>query len=183
MTTLWRILKYTPAVVTGLLFVAWVTSVYYAIGFVSTNPATSDLGTAVMERGDIFVRLDNRLFSSVKFVIENPRLYEKGPRRQEEIFGTLLFVDNGDGGPWQHIQTNLGRYAVRIPFLLLITAMLPLAIGPFISYRFRLWHYFAFIAILSLELAYYLQWQSWTPKPTSDDPFAGRIKMINSDRG
>jgi hypothetical protein len=47
---------------------------------------------------------------------------------------------------------------VFVPIPLLITALLPLAIGPFISFRFRLWHYLAYTALVAVELAYYLRW-------------------------
>jgi hypothetical protein len=46
-----------------------------------------------------------------------------------------------------------------IPLPWVMTPMLPLAIGPFISFRFRLWHYLAFTTLVAVELAYYLRWQ------------------------
>jgi len=46
---------------------------------------------------------------------------------------------------------------VPVPFL--ITILLPLAIGPFISFRFRLWHYLAYTALVAVQLAYYSRWQ------------------------
>ena len=44
-----------------------------------------------------------------------------------------------------------------MPFLLLMSLVLPLAIGPFIAFRFRLWHYLAYTATVAVELAYYLR--------------------------
>ena len=43
--------------------------------------------------------------------------------------------------------------------LLFVAVMLLLAIGPFLSFRFRLWHYLAYTALVAVELAYYLRWQ------------------------
>jgi hypothetical protein len=48
---------------------------------------------------------------------------------------------------------------LTVPIAWPITALLPFAIGPFISYRFRLWHYLAYTALVAVELAYYLRWQ------------------------
>jgi predicted DNA repair protein MutK len=52
-----------------------------------------------------------------------------------------------------------GSWAVVVPFALLITALFPLAIGPFLSFRFRLWHYLAYTSMIAVELAYYLRRQ------------------------
>jgi hypothetical protein len=48
---------------------------------------------------------------------------------------------------------------IRLPFACVGTALLPLAIGPFLSFRFRIWHYLAYTALVAVELAYYLRWQ------------------------
>jgi hypothetical protein len=71
------------------------------------------------------------------------------------------------------IQSLLGRFTahrlykatfgdywhVGLPFSAPITALAPLAIGPFLAFRFRLWHYLAYTALVAVELAYYLRWQ------------------------
>jgi hypothetical protein len=36
---------------------------------------------------------------------------------------------------------------------------IPLAIGPFLAFRFRLWHYLVYTTLAGLELAYYLRQQ------------------------
>jgi hypothetical protein len=51
------------------------------------------------------------------------------------------------------------QFGVGVPIIVAVTAMLPLAIGPFLSFRFRLWHYLAYTALVAVELAYYLRWQ------------------------
>ena len=50
-------------------------------------------------------------------------------------------------------------YVFGLPFAVLTIALLPLAIVPFISFRFCIWHYLAYTALVAVELAYYLQWQ------------------------
>jgi hypothetical protein len=47
---------------------------------------------------------------------------------------------------------------VAIPLLLCMTGLFPLAVGPFISFRFQIWHYLAYTALVAVELAYYLRW-------------------------
>jgi hypothetical protein len=41
--------------------------------------------------------------------------------------------------------------------LLLITALAPLIYGMFSGFRFRLWQFLAFIALVALELAFFLR--------------------------
>jgi hypothetical protein len=38
----------------------------------------------------------------------------------------------------------------------LLTVLATLAIGPFVRFRFPLWSYFAWTALIAIELAYYL---------------------------
>jgi len=93
MPTLRRILKYTPAVVLGLLVVAWSVGLFYSV-LVPVEPT----GRLSVETARSFVS------ATYKF----------------------------DGG---------------------------MAIGPFLSFRFLLWHYLAYRALVAVELAYYLRWQ------------------------
>jgi len=46
---------------------------------------------------------------------------------------------------------------IEVPIFLLITAMIPVVLGSFSGFRFRLWQFFAFTAILAVELAYFLR--------------------------
>ena len=55
--------------------------------------------------------------------------------------------------------TPLGATGYWFPIPLLCTLILPLAAGPFLSFRFRLWQYLAYTALVAVELAYYLRWQ------------------------
>ena len=69
---------------------------------------------------------------------------------------------NGFSSLYAHLY--LGNYGtdhwwIEVPIILLITAMLPVVVGTFSQFRFRLWQFFAFTAILGLELALFLY--SW----------------------
>lgn len=44
---------------------------------------------------------------------------------------------------------------------MILTAILPIALGSFHSFRFRLWHYFAYTTLVAAELAYYIAQGPW----------------------
>ena len=46
---------------------------------------------------------------------------------------------------------------IEVPIILLMTAMLPIVYGSFSKFRFRLWHFFAFTAVIAIEFAIFLR--------------------------
>ncbi|MBC7857094.1 MAG: hypothetical protein IAF94_26995 [Pirellulaceae bacterium] len=46
---------------------------------------------------------------------------------------------------------------MEVPIILLITAMIPIVYGSFSKFRFRLWHFFAFTAVIAIEFAVFLR--------------------------
>jgi hypothetical protein len=138
MPTLRRILKYTPAVVLGLLVVAWVVSLFryfhYAGGRWLIGAASSTMfGCA----------------SSSPYPNTGWTSWRQ-PFRLESVRGGLR-VDS--------LSPTISEVNVYIPIPLVATMLLPLAIGPCLSFRFRLWHYLAYTALVGVELACYLRWQ------------------------
>ena len=142
MATLRRILKYTPAVVLGLLVVAWVVSVFFVA--ILAEPSTHRAGegwSVELQYGSIMYHHFPEYQMGRQWIFNrNPNLYFRSS------FGSLYAVSE----PFPQLH---------VPIPLLITLVLPLAIGPFIRFRFRLWHYLAYTALVAVELAYYLQWQ------------------------
>jgi hypothetical protein len=136
MHTIHRILKYTPAVVLGTLVVAWVLTQGGWMEFVS---------------GKFVIALQHG--SITGYWQESDRVFFFGDFRQEWWF------DNAPKLGHLRSADPLGSTGSWFPIPLLATLILPLAIGPFISFRFRLWHYFAFLTIVAVELAFYLWWQ------------------------
>ena len=144
MPTLRRILKYTPAVVCGVLVLAWIASAFGSL-------------TCTLQRG--------RIEGSIWFfwgnigvaVCDTPLTDQTGvrflavPASTLHLLGFIDFTTELSLGDWY--------YGGRLPILLVLTGLLPLAIGPFLSFRFRLWHYLAYTALVAVELAYYLRWQ------------------------
>jgi hypothetical protein len=146
MPTLRRILKYTSAVVFGLLVVAWVVSLIVRLGVfqpIGKVQVSCGIGHGTCSFGvkdfdpDFLVG-----WSSYPAVPSMGILY---------VLGSASYFTSFPDGEW--------TYAANIPIPLLLTAVLPLAIGPLISFRFRLSHYLAYTALVAAELAYYLRRQ------------------------
>jgi len=139
-TTLRRILKYTPAVVLGLLVVAWVVSWFRAMAVVIPlvgTPWTIHIGCVTSM---LFFGLPEKEGLTASF-----SWGYTFPLSLETVLGAFI---SGRREAYS---------AFPIPFL--ITLLFPLAVGPFLSFRFRLWHYLAYTALVAVELAYYLRWQ------------------------
>jgi hypothetical protein len=141
MAILRRILKYTPAVVLGLLVVAWVVSCFFFFGAGSLRVPFSLAGA------DSTVRIvcSNVFPSGLEgVVVERKQPIESSAR---SILGCLNYRSR-----WPEV------ISVQLPYPLLVTAVIPFAIGPYIRFRFRLWHYLAYTTLVAVELAYYLRW-------------------------
>jgi hypothetical protein len=132
MPTLRRILKYTPAVVMGLLVVAWVLSWFYEIEFGLEGPYTIGLYAACLTGGYCG---DGGYSSDWQ-----ERTWEFSIR---DVVGEAWFVVNAEPPPL--------IVEVAIPLLLCMTGLFPLAVGPFISFRFQIWHYLAYTALSPLN--------------------------------
>jgi len=132
-----RILKHSPAVILGLLMIAWLHSLYGVFGL-SLNHLRIGFrsGTVFVESG-----LDTRF--------QLLQVYGGLSGRRGMLLGELYI---------NHWEYN-GSWEIGCPILLLCTAVLPLGVGPFLSFRFRLWHYLAYTTLVAVELAYYLRWQ------------------------
>jgi hypothetical protein len=50
------------------------------------------------------------------------------------------------------------RVLIQVPIPVLLTALLPFAIAPFVRFRFPLWQWLAFTTMVAAELAFYLKW-------------------------
>jgi hypothetical protein len=134
-------LKYLPALLCGLLVVAWVVSAYYAMAIGHRN-----LGLIAIVAGTASVRwLPNASLAPRFFVI-------RGPITSED----LICRKNGCLGEYELFWHN-GDIIIGVPMAVIISLLLPLAVGPFTHFRFPLWSYFAYTALVAAELAYYLR--------------------------
>jgi hypothetical protein len=134
------ILKYVPAVLCGLLVVAWVVSLFFALGLRVPLNGSSSVLTFCRFGG---LNCWNQTQTSPVFILERPSKYESNPRHW--IFGEL------------YDHSYYPFFVIGVPIPLLLTALIPLSIGPFTGFRFPLWSYFAWTALIAAELAYYLR--------------------------
>jgi hypothetical protein len=134
--------KWIPAVVCGLLVVAWVVSVFVPIGVAWKDGTTENFAG---------VRLSN-----IEFSRTIPITSYLGPRPLSEP--TILErVIRRTLGNWVWFWTDYDLFGHCVPVLIPISALLPAAVAPFTRFRFRLWSYFAWMALIAAELAYYLR--------------------------
>jgi hypothetical protein len=137
MTTLLRTLKYTPALFMGLLIVAWGFSLFRQTILVVGNSFGS-LGAAQFVI--VIDTMSGLRPTQVAFRPLKPNLKVLDLTIGTELrFGSGLSAD----------------CIVHLPIVVLLTLLLPLGLGSFTKYRFRLWHYFAYMTLIALELMYY----------------------------
>jgi hypothetical protein len=138
------ILKYVPAVLCGLLVVAWVISLFVMIDV--TFPL-SVVGRNI-NGGMLMQDASAQVWYGERRIGENSAniTLNKGQASFHNWFGRELIYD-----PRLHdLFTQLS-----IPFIPFLAILLPLAIGPFTRFRFPLWSYFAYTALMAALLAYY----------------------------
>lgn len=128
------ILKYVPAVLCGLLVVAWVVSWFVTVG----------------------VGWDHHPENFVGVRYGSIQIWRTTPVDWPLPVSTMQ----------DRIRDNLGQWCwnwepdkiiCNIPVLFAVTSLLPAAVAPFTRFRFPLWSYFVYTAVLAVELAYYLR--------------------------
>jgi hypothetical protein len=142
MHALRRIFKYTPAAIVALLVVVWVGSVFKRV----------------------LVHLPFSTMCRVILVADGGVEYYNWPSGRTDprtIAGRIEIQPNDDPSYYGLLSfsPNPPRAWATIPFPIMITVILPVAIGSVTCFRFRLWHYLAYTTLVAVELAYYLRWQ------------------------
>ena len=138
------ILKYAPAVLCGLLVVAWVVSAYWSFGICLPDGSGRQLvigfGGPYLDAGYIQQKSDH-LYWCEKY--RSPKY-----RGHRPIEAVLLVNDNG--------SIRFAAFICPYPFAL--SVLLPAALMSCLTrFRFPLWSYFAWTALIATELAYYLR--------------------------
>jgi hypothetical protein len=136
-------LKYVPAVVLGLVVIAWVVSWFALVGVAFKVPVTGDE-----------VRLEVS-GSTVEVALNVYYIERFGPFG---VLGREICVRNLLG--FVQFRCHLGKLGrpvmeTEIPLPLLATFVLPFAIAPFTRFRFPLWSCFAWTALVAAQLAYH----------------------------
>jgi hypothetical protein len=138
------IVKYLPAALCALLVMAWVVSCFYEIGAIARlwPQTTTVIG---LSTGNLFAKTEDRVWQMRILPVSRPT--------QPEPFAYL--------GRFYFARGRLfgtGYLTVCCcPLLFLSSLLFPLAIAPFTHFRFPLWSYFAWTALVAAELAYYLR--------------------------
>jgi hypothetical protein len=132
------ILKYLPAVLCGLLVVAWVVSLFVEIGVIVRLPDWNEQPS----RATIIL-----FYPHAEFYF----------RRDEVARDTrsTCFVRPATKNIWSLRKYWQIGVAVPIPFA--VTILLPFSVAPLTRFRFPLWSYFVWTALVAAELAYYLR--------------------------
>ena len=149
MATFRRVLKYTPAAVMGVLVVAWVVSPFLQYAMLTIDPVLAKPG----DSQNFAVLVDSSLGVThyppgATYEVNRLSVMQRvSPLAHWHFMGSFDFGFR-EGYRW-----------VRVPIPCLLAALLPIAVGSFTRFRFRLWHYLAYTALVAVELAYYLRWQ------------------------
>jgi hypothetical protein len=132
------ILKYLPAALCGLLVVAWVVSLNITCGFEPTH--NGGFGALIANANLVLLRANQ---DGDPVWIRNEEQYFQSSWLGSYMLGRSVWFPPVD--------------IVELPIPALLTVLFPLAIGPFTRFRFPLWSYFAWTALVAAELAYYLR--------------------------
>jgi hypothetical protein len=147
MPTLRRTLKYMPAVVLGLLVVAWAVS-WFGIVTVQWKLGLSEVQTR-SGAGSVWCSYAPCGTGFKPSYTVHVYAYEDIDERMVlGRFGVLFDSSRG-------LESGGGS----VPYLILLPVVLPFVVGSITAYRFRLWHYLAYTTLVAVELAYYLRWQ------------------------
>jgi hypothetical protein len=139
------IIRYVPAVLFALLVVAWVFSVYGKYGVLMRG------GSGHADRSRLLIGSN---FGSI-IVSYHPSWPEKPhaaifPHAMSEMLSRQWC------GEFKSQRKQL-RSDWYVPIPLMLSVLLPFTIGPLTRFRFPLWSYFAWTALVAAELTYYLR--------------------------
>jgi hypothetical protein len=144
------ILRYIPAVLCGLLLVAW--GVSFARGLSVGFPTAKGQGSIGIENACLTVRHTEHVDVWIGILLtpmeQGWSLNAQPPTRltrTQDVWGSF------------HFDQNENYFRLQVPIPGLIALSLPLALGPFTRFRFPLWSYFAWTALIATALAYYLR--------------------------
>jgi hypothetical protein len=144
--------KYIPAVLWIVLLIAFIFGQFASLE-VSSSIGSGNHGL-VIDTGLVQYFYSRPQAQLEPFAI-NWLIYEENDPRPP-YFGRFAYWPAGLPHHWWH--GPYWRVLIQVPIPLLLTALLPFAVGPFIRFQFPLWQWFAFIATVAAELAFYLKW-------------------------
>ncbi|MCI0362022.1 MAG: hypothetical protein L0211_26365 [Planctomycetaceae bacterium] len=140
-------MKYAPAIGVLLLALAWGVSVFCWVGIVFPRCSTGGHFHAGIARGNAEV--------GFRSPPDRPGFHwDRGPWVLCPSFIVGRFEHD-----WSHQDvTGAGRLIygqTECPIVCLITLLLPLAVGPLIGFRYRLWMFFVWLTTVAVESTYF----------------------------
>lgn len=153
MRRLLSIAKFSPLALSLSLVVVWIVSVFWYAFAISSDDVQIKADYVAFFEGTIEIGIRSRSPH------ESPRFFHlfrtgKFPDGRQMLGYFAVYADTND----RAMEPN-GYWVINLPILLLLTCLLPFAVGPMIRYRFPLWSWCAFLTLLSAEFAYYLYWR------------------------
>ena len=150
MSSSFTIAKYVPAALCGLLVMVWLTSVFSSFGVIYRWPRSGNgpgRGAVTISLGTIVLWYHTDSTS--------PPQAAAFPNSRGEILslrclGAVKFYDI------RHRDGLARSTSLWLPIPVLLTFLLPVAIGCLNRFRFSLWSWFVWTALVAAELAYYL---------------------------
>jgi hypothetical protein len=137
-----RWLKYVPlAVFIGLMGV-WILSIFCVLGY------STDLSEGAISRGRIYVHghSDDHVVPAQGF-----QWFVRQAGTYPDVLGNFEYSYKDHGS----VPGIAYGYLVSVPLCWFLTALLPLVVGTWTGFRFRLWMYFAWVFLVALQLAYF----------------------------
>jgi hypothetical protein len=153
------VVKWVPAIVCGLLVVAWVVSlefqIWALIGLAGPPPRWAYLE---ISRG----RLTSKVSVGEHSESNWGALRFGSIQVKQDMDRILRRIDIGsqtldDGLIWGGVSNGMNPFTeiwFRLPVFLVLTVLLPPSLAPFTRFRFPLWSYFAWTALVAAELFY-----------------------------
>jgi hypothetical protein len=144
-------IRYSPTIAVFLLALAWSISVFSWMGAAFPPWETEGQFHIGIARGNVGIGFRTPITTAGIHWDRGPWVFDR-----QFVFG---YFDN----TWDYDSNDLG--ATRLvygqadcPICCIITLLLPLAVGPFARFRFRLWMLLAWTAIIAAECAYFTRW-------------------------
>ena len=139
-------LRDSPLAIMGLLTVGWFFSQFHLFGWQWVGASRRDA---------VFFRCGSIRLVSTDTMGERSGFHSQSWNASDsEFWGEFeveifAWTDSPTYAPIQEVSV------VMIPIPWILTLLLPAAVGPFFRYRFPLWTWFAWVAIIAAETAWY----------------------------
>jgi len=143
-------LRHTPLALSVILIALWIGSLFWIVGWTWVGPRRFFCVVGVS--GNLrLVTCDN----AGNYGQRDGFFWEPEQAEHRVYLGRFELELPAWTGRSPTYSQNLDVRVVMIPIPFLLTFLLPLAIGPFIHYRFPLWTWFVWVGVIAGEMTWY----------------------------